>query len=113
MQSTAEWGGQPEIRALTEVLKRPVEIYRAAEKKPMVMTGGAEGGSEPLRVRCVSHSWVEIGFHGVEFEFSYHLKYYALGEHYNSVVPMGDAAEEEDEDGEGADQEAGAGGEEE
>ncbi|CAE7909602.1 otud6b, partial [Symbiodinium sp. KB8] len=94
VQSTAEWGGQPEIRALTEVLKRPVEIYRAAEKKPMVMTGGAEGGSEPLRV-------------------SYHLKYYALGEHYNSVVPMGDAAEEEDEDGEGADQEAGAGGEEE
>mmetsp|Transcript_21944 Transcript_21944/g.54204 ORF Transcript_21944/g.54204 Transcript_21944/m.54204 type:complete len:288 (-) Transcript_21944:576-1439(-) len=60
------WGGQVEIRAMTEVLDVPVEVYAA--DMPVLKMGPTGGDKAPLRL-------------------SYHRKYYGLGEHYNSVVP--------------------------
>jgi len=72
MASTASWGGQIEIQALSDVLRTPVEVY-AADQPVLVMGelyGGANGnGLQRLRV-------------------TYHRKYYTLGEQYNSGVVM-------------------------
>ena len=74
MEETACWGGQIEIQALSDALRTPVEVYAAGQ--PVLTMGEAYGGGvsgveglQPLRV-------------------SYHRKYYTLGEHYNSVVPV-------------------------
>ena len=69
VQGTAEWGGQMELQALCHCLRAQVHVYRADAAEPIVM--GAEystAGSdmEPLRL-------------------TYHLHYYAMGEHYNAV----------------------------
>lgn len=68
------WGGHLEIRAISMSLQRPIVIYSMQNKEPLVVdytttTAGTESEEkEPIRV-------------------SYHLHYYALGEHYNEVVP--------------------------
>ena len=59
----AEWGGQLEIRALSEALRWPIWVYDAMQ--PTVRMG--EGDKEPIRV-------------------SFHRHFYSLGEHYNAVV---------------------------
>lgn len=64
VECSAEWGGDLEVRALSQALRRPVEVYRAYEG--LLVFGEEEGGS-PLRL-------------------SYHKDFYALGEHYNAVV---------------------------
>jgi OTU domain-containing protein 6 len=62
--SLAEWGGQLEIRALTECLQREVRVYSA---NAPLLTMGDSNGLPPLRL-------------------AFHRHYYALGEHYNSVT---------------------------
>ncbi|KAG5187590.1 hypothetical protein JKP88DRAFT_207079 [Tribonema minus] len=70
VEGSAEWGGEVELRALSRALRVPIEVWSAAAAQPMVVGEGEEGGAAaPLRV-------------------SYHQHYYALGEHYNSVVPL-------------------------
>lgn len=71
---TAEWGGQLEIRALSECLRRPIHVYEASV--PVLKMGeiasidGHCGESvEPIII-------------------TYHRHYYALGEHYNSVTSI-------------------------
>lgn len=63
----AEWGGQVEIQALCAALNRKIHVYSA--DSPVLHMGEEQVTSRapPLRV-------------------SYHKHYYALGEHYNSVV---------------------------
>jgi OTU domain-containing protein 6 len=70
MASSSDWGGQIEIQALADALKTPIEVYAANQAKTTMGEVFGEQGLEPLRV-------------------SYHRQYYALGEHYNSVVPVG------------------------
>lgn len=67
---TADWGGQLELRALACALQRPIEVF-AAEGGELTMGGefARAGGPEPLQL-------------------TYHLHYYALGEHFNSVAPL-------------------------
>jgi len=65
----AEWGGQLEVRALSECLHRPIHIYEA--NAPVLKMGEDSAGSES-RVEPII--------------ITYHRHYYALGEHYNSVV---------------------------
>ena len=69
MATSSRWGGQLELRALSEALGRSIEVYSATA--PVSAMGAASSSSEtaqsPLRV-------------------SFHQQYYALGEHYNSVV---------------------------
>jgi OTU domain-containing protein 6 len=72
VRSSAEWGGHVELRALSAALDRPVAVYSARSPEPLrigeqhIGSGGED--AEPIRL-------------------SYHLSYYALGEHYNLVVP--------------------------
>lgn len=75
MRNSAEWGGHLELRALRMALGRPILIYSVQNgEKPLSVdndddvSGNNDGNDmEPIRL-------------------SYHLHYYALGEHYNQVV---------------------------
>jgi OTU domain-containing protein 6 len=67
----AEWGGQLEVTALAAALHTQIAIY-SADSPVLVMGEGenssADASSHPIRI-------------------SYHRHYFALGEHYNSIVP--------------------------
>ena len=67
--SSSEWGGHLELRALAIGLKRPIVVY-SADAPPLVM------GEE---YRDLEDS--------EEIRLSFHRYYYALGEHYNSIIP--------------------------
>jgi OTU domain-containing protein 6 len=64
----AEWGGQVEIRALSESLERPIYVY--SSDAPILKTGEQFEKSTipPLKL-------------------SFHRHLYTLGEHYNSLIP--------------------------
>lgn len=65
LRKEAVWGGQVELRALSTVLQRRVEVFAA--DMPLLVTGEEFSSDEPLRL-------------------SFHRHYYNLGDHYNSVV---------------------------
>nr|KAI8761933.1 OTU domain-containing protein 6B-like [Biomphalaria glabrata] len=69
------WGGQVELRALSEVLQTPVEVLQA-DIQPIVI--GETLAEKPLTV-------------------VYHRHVYRLGEHYNSVITA--ALQQEEEEG--------------
>jgi OTU domain-containing protein 6 len=64
----AEWGGQLEIRALCWSLGRRVVVYSADSP---LLTMGEEATSDPTLP---------------PLKLAYHRHYYALGEHYNSII---------------------------
>jgi len=68
IEHSADWGGELELRALADELGVQILVHRAAESEPLVLGQKHDKGS-PLQV-------------------AYHRHYYALGEHYNSVVPV-------------------------
>ncbi|TSK28204.1 OTU domain-containing protein 6B [Bagarius yarrelli] len=70
---TAAWGGQLELRALTHVLQFPIEVIQA--DSPTIIIG-EEYNKPPITLVYMRHA-------------------YGLGEHYNSVEPLKDAAAEE------------------
>ncbi|OQR81185.1 hypothetical protein ACHHYP_16684 [Achlya hypogyna] len=70
VEQSSDWGGQLELRALAHSLQRPIHVFAAASE--VLVMGEEFAGAPPLRV-------------------SYHLHYYALGAHYNSVVAATDA----------------------
>ncbi|XP_062212767.1 OVARIAN TUMOR DOMAIN-containing deubiquitinating enzyme 5-like [Phragmites australis] len=74
IESTAAWGGQLELGALTHCLKKHIVVYSGSF--PDVEMGkeyrSGSGGS--------STDYVSI-------RLSYHRHAYGLGEHYNSVIP--------------------------
>jgi len=78
VRNSADWGGHLELRAISMAAQRPIWVYRASSSQPLVVddTNHADSapnnnssGNEPIRL-------------------SYHLNYYALGEHYNQVVSI-------------------------
>lgn len=69
VKSSAEWGGHLELRALSLALKKQVHVYSANSPTALVI-GQDEVKEDDSPIRL-----------------SYHLHYYALGEHYNQVVP--------------------------
>ena len=80
VRSTSTWGGQLELRALCEGLKCPIVVF-SAEGPPLTMgaeyaQGDADGNSDGIG--CNKDKALLLSFH---------RHYYALGEHYNSVVP--------------------------
>lgn len=91
--SGAVWGGHPEIRALACTLGVPVAVYTAGAAAPLVLeptgdeqrrgVGGAAtpGGGAPLLPPAAAADAAAT------LRLSYHTRFYALGEHYNSVVP--------------------------
>lgn len=66
IRDTKVWGGQLEIRALSNSLKVPINIIQAAG--PDTIEQGGEFEGPPLLV-------------------TYHRHMYKLGEHYNSTIP--------------------------
>ncbi|XP_065203245.1 deubiquitinase OTUD6B [Planococcus citri] len=73
---TTAWGGEIELRALSHVLKRPIEVIQA--KGPAVVVGNEyeSNGSSAVTL-------------------TYHRHMYGLGEHYNSVTQFKDENEDE------------------
>ncbi|XP_064204210.1 deubiquitinase OTUD6B [Anguilla rostrata] len=74
VESTAAWGGQLELRALTQVLQMPIEVIQA--DSPTIVIG-EEYKSAPITLIYMHHA-------------------YGLGEHYNSVEPLNEAPKEEE-----------------
>ncbi|GMF12811.1 unnamed protein product [Phytophthora lilii] len=70
--NTADWGGQLELRALACALRTPIEVF-SAEGDVLVM------GGEFLN---------EDDESAPKLKLTYHLHYYTLGEHFNSVTPV-------------------------
>ncbi|XP_063850499.1 deubiquitinase OTUD6B-like isoform X3 [Scylla paramamosain] len=64
---TPAWGGQPELRALSQVLQRRIEVLQA-EGTPIVF------GED-----WTQHKTIHL---------AYYRHYYGLGEHYNSVIAL-------------------------
>ncbi|XP_058200193.1 OVARIAN TUMOR DOMAIN-containing deubiquitinating enzyme 5 [Rhododendron vialii] len=72
VESTAAWGGQLELGALTHCLKKHIMIFSGSF--PDVEMGKEyRSGPETLSNSCIM--------------LSYHRHAFGLGEHYNSVVP--------------------------
>jgi len=78
VRSTSTWGGQLELRALSEALKVPIVVFSA--ESPL-LTMGAE--HDPDGEDGEGKDWSKKK----AVLLSFHRHYYALGEHYNSVVP--------------------------
>ncbi|KAE8282033.1 OTU domain-containing protein 6B [Larimichthys crocea] len=74
VEHTAAWGGQLELRALTQVLHLPIDVIQA--DSPAIKIG-EEFKSEPIILVYMRHA-------------------YGLGEHYNSVERLKDPANTED-----------------
>lgn len=81
VRSTSTWGGQLELRALCEGLKCPIVVF-SAEGPPLTMGADFAKG----RVEGCSDEIIEFNKNNSVL-LSFHRHYYALGEHYNSVVP--------------------------
>lgn len=64
--NTSDWGGQLELRALACALSTPIHVFSA--ESDVIPMGEEFTGREPLKL-------------------TYHLHYYTLGEHFNSVMP--------------------------
>ncbi|XP_050364536.1 OVARIAN TUMOR DOMAIN-containing deubiquitinating enzyme 5 [Argentina anserina] len=72
VESTAAWGGQLELGALTHCLKKPIMVYSGSFPDVEM---GKEYKSESANVSGL-------------IMLSYHKHAFGLGEHYNSVVPI-------------------------
>lgn len=68
IRSTPAWGGQIEIKALSQVLQAPIEVLQAIGP-PTIQN--------------------EDNFAGPSLIITYHRFMYSLGEHYNSTQPLG------------------------
>ena len=79
MKDSSEWGGHLELRALSMALNRPIYVY------------SLNSGKEPLKILPPTYVSSDGDGDGDgdtnAIRLSYHLHYYALGEHYNQVVP--------------------------
>lgn len=78
LRNTPAWGGHIEIRALSHVLKVPIEVIQAIG--PVTVQGDDK-------------------FSGPNLVITYHRHIYSLGEHYNSTKPtQATGSNDEDDD---------------
>ena len=68
VRNSSEWGGHLELRAIGMSLDRPIHVY------------SMQSGTAPLTIHESDNEPIRL---------SYHLHYYALGEHYNQVLKGG------------------------
>lgn len=71
---TAAWGGQLELKALSQVLQLPIEVIQAESLSIII---GEEYDRPPITLIYMRHA-------------------YGLGEHYNSVEPLKELSNEEE-----------------
>lgn len=64
IRDTNSWGGELELRAISQFSKTPIEVYQAQGPKLII---GGEFEGKPIRL-------------------SYHRHQYGLGEHYNALL---------------------------
>lgn len=74
VEHTPAWGGQPELRALSQAMKKRIEVLQA-EGTPIIF------GEE-----CDKDKSIHL---------AYYRHYYGLGEHYNSVSQITSTEDEE------------------
>lgn len=74
VEKTAAWGGQLELRALTQLLKIPIEVLQADASLIKI---GEEFSQPPIILVYMRHA-------------------YGLGEHYNSVEPLKELKNEDE-----------------
>lgn len=98
VRSSSRWGGHVELRALSLALSRPIHVYSAA-----TAVAAASTNTDPPTTQHLPPPQpliLDDGTHEADAEpirLCYHLHYYALGEHYNTVVPVADDKKEVDE----------------
>ena len=80
VEQSSDWGGHIELQAFAACFKRPTRVYQAYGA-PILSIGEefTAGSSDKGLLRL-----------------SYHKHYYALGEHYNSIVPSKPRAQKAD-----------------
>jgi OTU domain-containing protein 6 len=86
VRSSADWGGHLELRALSIALQRPVVVYSAQSLEPLRI-------EEQQQQREGESELSSDDDDDDPIRLSYHRSYYALGEHYNQVVPVSAAAD--------------------
>jgi OTU domain-containing protein 6 len=64
---TKEWGGHLELTAISRFTRKPIHIYQAHNKKPIMIEPLVSTDKQPMLL-------------------SFHKHLYHLGEHYNSLV---------------------------
>lgn len=68
IRHSSDWGGHLELRVLSIALQKHILVYRMQSPEPLhLQPENLPHDEDPIRL-------------------SYHLHYYALGEHYNQVV---------------------------
>ncbi|BEJ11954.1 hypothetical protein CspHIS471_0204140 [Cutaneotrichosporon sp. HIS471] len=81
VEGTAEWGGEPEIQALSRAFDIPIHVIQRGP--PTVVShggvGDAFGGATEAKASAAAGERV--------VRISYHRRMYGLGEHYNSLRP--------------------------
>jgi len=80
IKHTATWGGEPEIVGLSRAFKIPIHIVQGGKPSIVVHEPEGEGTNDN------NHKVLRI---------SYHRKLYGLGEHYNSLRPVGGVSQSE------------------
>ncbi|KAF8228211.1 cysteine proteinase [Tricholoma matsutake] len=75
VRDTALWGGEPEIMALSRAYNIPIHVIQGG-RPPIVMFNPSSAPSAKVDDNRV-------------LRISYHRRMYGLGEHYNSLRPMG------------------------
>lgn len=73
VRESSEWGGHLELKALAHSLKKTIMVY--STEGPLEIKSGLENQEE-----TEGDDDVDV------IRLSFHRRYYALGEHYNSVV---------------------------
>ncbi|WVO17641.1 hypothetical protein L204_105338 [Cryptococcus depauperatus] len=79
VSETGEWGGEPEIQALSRAFNIPIHVIQRGP--PIVVSHGGRGDS--FGGTLTAEQSKEAGDRVVRI--SYHRRMYGLGEHYNSL----------------------------
>ena len=78
MESSAEWGGHPELIALARALRVPIRVHAVDAAQPLLFEP-----EEAAETMGKAEKPLEK-----PLELTYHRHFYALGEHYNSTLPL-------------------------
>ena len=85
VRSGSDWGGHLELRALATALQRPIHIYSVAAQGCVIVEPEEPANSTTTTITSSADAAMLQ-----PIRLSYHVHYYALGEHYNEVVVVVD-----------------------
>lgn len=91
LSSTSAWGGHPELRALASTLGVPIMVYQAEGDAWRLAPDNEEGEGDAMVKGGGGLKRRGDDGEGV-LRLSFHRHYYALGEHYNSVISSSSTA---------------------